>query len=142
MNQNRNFVASLIAAVGAFVLMPMSVYYMYYIFNNSHIDFDFILTFVALIIAVAVFVTETIATIKFAKGKEVSKAFNIARLVLNAVLAVAALVILIMTIVNYLGYGFSFASIFFILAECGVIVCAGAASATAFGFKLKDMLNK
>lgn len=139
MNQNRNFVASLIAAVGAFVLMPMSVYYMYYIFNNSHIDFDFILTFVALIIAVAVFVTETIATIKFAKGKEVSKAFNIARLVLNAVLAVAALIVIIYFIAHY---GFDISIISGLLVEYSAFIVAAATNGTAFGFKLKDMLNK
>lgn len=138
MNQNRNFVASLIAAVGAFALLPFALYIC---FNITSISFNFanIITLLTCALAIAVFVTETIATIKFAKGKEVSKAFNIARLVLNAVLAVAALIVIIYFIAHY---GFDISIISGLLVEYGAFIVAAATNGTAFGFKLKDMLNK
>lgn len=138
MNQNRNFVASLIASVGALALLPFALYIC---FNVTDISLNFvnIITLLVCALAIAVFVTETIATIKLAKGKDVSKVFNIVRLVLNVVLAVAALVVIIYYIAKY---GFNISILSGILLEYGAFIVVAATNGTAFGFKLKDMLSK
>ena len=143
MNQNKNFVASLIAAVGSFMLLPLSFYWFYSSFEglSAREPLIWIVFFALFLVNLAVFVTETVATIRLAKGKQNHKAFSIVTMVLNGLFVVLAIVNLIVLFVAEFG-GFNF-EVFIILCMYYLtyVFCA-AANGTSLAFKLVDMLKK
>lgn len=143
MKQNKNFAASLIATVGAFMLLPVALFWfanMMETFSRGKVQFISILLVLICLLVVAVFVTETIYAIKARKENGVSKVYNLVTMILNAVLAVLCLIFVIYMMVEMGGFDFEG---FIQLCPYYFVFLWGAASfGTAFGFKLYAMLKK
>lgn len=141
MSQNRNFISALIAAVATFVVLPFTFYQFYGVLKYSDsVSFFYVLLIPLFVVCVAVFVVETIALVKLAKGKEVNGIYNIVRMVLDALFAVLALVIIIKEIADI---GTINGEILLsLLGSLGVILFAAGATGTSFGFTLYGTLKK
>lgn len=149
MNSNKNFVASLIAAVGAFMVLPIAIVSAWQIIdmwafsNFAAFDFHTLLMVIAALVAIAVFVVETIFVIR-AKNDKNGKVFNLVSIILNGLLLVLSLVLFIWSLVNNfsMASGADFVEVLLMILTTLQFPIVGATSGVACGFKLFDLLKK
>ena len=142
MKQNKSFAAALIAAVGSFLLIPLSFYWFFVALEgvSSREPLIYIVFIALFAVNLAVFVMETIAACRLAKGKEVPKAYSIVAMVLNGLMVVLALMNLV---VLSLDFGtFDLEVILMLCLYSLPYVFCGAANGVSLAFKLVDMLRK
>ena len=142
MEQKRSFVASLVAAVGSFMLLPLSFYWFFVALEEvgGRNSFFYVAFMVMFVLALAIFVTETIAAIRLAKGKTVSKVYSVVTMALNALLVVFAIINLVILLIDFGGFNFE---IFIMLCMYYLAyVFAAATSGVSFAYKLIEMLKK
>ena len=142
MDKNRNFVASLVAAVGTFMLLPLSFYWFFVALEEvgGRNKFFYIVFIALFVLALAVFVMETIAAIRHAKGKSVSKVYSIITMVLNALLVVLTIVNLVILLLDF--GGFDFEVVIILCMYYLTYVFSAAANGVSFAYKLIEMLKK
>lgn len=138
----KKFASSLMAGIGAFLAIPNLIYWGYVAFESfsRRVEFLYIAFIMLFVLALAIFVTETISAIKLSKGKEMGKVYNIITMVLNAVFAVLSLVAFVLIMVDFGEFNlevYMIMNLYFF-----TVVLGAAANATAFGFKLHEMLSK
>ena len=142
MEQKRSFVASLVAAVGSFMLLPPAFSWFFVALEEvgGRNAFFYVAFMVMFVLALAIFVTETIAAIRLAKGKSVSKVYSVVTMALNALLVVFAIINLVILLINF--GGFNFRMLIDLCLSYVVYVFAAATSGVSFAYKLIEMLKK
>lgn len=139
MNSNKNFVASLIAAVGSFVALPLAFYWFFVGIEELGDGFNFLMValMALFVLAVAVLAMETVALIL---GDKLGKVYNIITIVLNALFVVLSIVALVFLIIDFGMFDFE---VFVILCMYFLpVFFAAAANGVACGFKLFDIFKK
>ena len=143
MNKNKSFVASIIAAIGSFMLLPLSFYWFFISLEEvGGRNTFFYVVFIALfILTLTTFVIETIVAIRLAKGKKVCKTYLIITMIINVLFvafAITNLVILMLDISKV----FYFEVILRLCWFYGAYIFASATSGASFAYKLVEMLKK